>query len=288
MRFRPITRGHFGLRLERGWNLGMTSHLDASHRSAPRTDPWTHTRDRDVRHEPRPRGRSRARHRLRAPWRRGRARRARPRRPRLGRGAPRSRRFPARRARAARVRGFRRRGPADAAPTQKYYSGMEGKALNADQKQFPSMAEVLSKIPKHCFVKDTARSMMYAAVSTALTLGCGVLAYLYLPLQLAYLPAWIAYAFVAGTCATGCWVVAHECGHGAFSDNKVFRTPSGTSCTPSSSCRTSPGRGRTRCTTAARTTSWRGRRMSPRASTRKTRTSCSSYETCSAKGRSPP
>ena len=100
-------------------------------------------------------------------------------------------------------------GAADAAPSQEYYSGMEGKALNADQKQFPSMAEVLSKIPKHCFVKDTARSMMYAAVSTALTLGCGVLAYLYLPLQLAYLPAWIAYAFVAGTCATGCWVVAH-------------------------------------------------------------------------------
>ena len=114
-------------------------------------------------------------------------------------------------------------GAADGAPSQKYYSGMEGKALNADQKQFPSMAEVLSKIPKHCFVKDTFRSMMYAIVSTALTVGCGVLAYLYLPLQMAYLPAWIAYAFVAGTCATGCWVVAHECGHGAFSDNKLVQ-----------------------------------------------------------------
>ena len=85
------------------------------------------------------------------------------------------------------------------------------------------MAEVLSKIPKHCFVKDTAKSLMYAAISTALTVGCGVLAYLYLPLKLAFLPAWIAYAFVAGTCATGCWVVAHECGHGAFSDNKLVQ-----------------------------------------------------------------
>ena len=66
----------------------------------------------------------------------------------------------------------------DDLPQQKYFSGMEGKALNADQKQFPSMAEVLSKIPKHCFVKDTAKSLMYAAVSTALTVGCGVLAYL--------------------------------------------------------------------------------------------------------------
>ena len=114
--------------------------------------------------------------------------------------------------------------PMDAEPpSQKYYSGMKGKALNADQKVFPSMAEVLSKIPKHCFVKDTVRSMMYAVISTALTVGCGVLAYLYLPLQMAYLPAWIAYAFVAGTCATGCWVVAHECGHGAFSDNKLVQ-----------------------------------------------------------------
>lgn len=42
-------------------------------------------------------------------------------------------------------------------------------------------------------------------------------------MTMAYLPAWIAYAFVAGTCSTGCWVVAHECGHGAFSDNKMIQ-----------------------------------------------------------------
>jgi hypothetical protein len=63
-------------------------------------------------------------------------------------------------------------------PSQKYFSGLNGMALDADQKSFPSMAEVLSKIPKHCFVKDTAKSLMYAATSTALTVGCGVLAYL--------------------------------------------------------------------------------------------------------------
>ena len=93
---------------------------------------------------------------------------------------------------------------ADDLPSQKYFSGLEGAALDADRKTFPTMAEVLSKIPKHCFVKDTWRSMRYAFISTALTVGCGVLAYLYLPLTLAFLPAWIAYAFVAGTCATGC------------------------------------------------------------------------------------
>ena len=32
------------------------------------------------------------------------------------------------------------------------------------------------------------------------------------------MPLWIAYAVVTGTVAMGLWVLAHECGHGAFSD----------------------------------------------------------------------
>jgi len=82
---------------------------------------------------------------------------------------------------------------------------------------------VLNSIPEHCFKKDTAKSMMYAAISTAMTLGCGALAYAYIPLKLAYLPLWIAYAAVTGTVATGCWVVAHECGHNAFSNNRTLQ-----------------------------------------------------------------
>ena len=70
-------------------------------------------------------------------------------------------------------------------------------------------------------MKDTAKSMMYAAISTALTLGCGYAAYMCLPMTAAFAPAWIAYGIINGTIATGCWVVAHECGHMAFSDNKV-------------------------------------------------------------------
>lgn len=37
------------------------------------------------------------------------------------------------------------------------------------------------------------------------------------------LPVWIAYAVACGTAATGAWVVAHECGHGAFSDNRTLQ-----------------------------------------------------------------
>jgi omega-6 fatty acid desaturase (delta-12 desaturase) len=49
-----------------------------------------------------------------------------------------------------------------------------------------------------------------------MTIGSGVLAHAFIPLTWPWLPAWIAYAIVAGTAGTGCWVVAHECGHRAF------------------------------------------------------------------------
>ena len=36
-------------------------------------------------------------------------------------------------------------------------------------------------------------------------------------------PLWLAWAAVTGTVWTGMWVVAHECGHGAFSDNRQLQ-----------------------------------------------------------------
>ena len=108
--------------------------------------------------------------------------------------------------------------------TQRLLSGLNGKALrNLPVSSYPSMPDVLRAIPKHCFEKDTSKSLFYAALSTAMTLACALLAATYLPLTLAWTPAWIAYALVTGTVATGCWVVAHECGHGAFSDNKLLQ-----------------------------------------------------------------
>ena len=111
----------------------------------------------------------------------------------------------------------------DGSKQTQLFSGLQGRALNAKGKEFPSMAQVLAKIPKECFEKDTGKSLMYAGVSTAITLAVGVAAWATLPFTVYYLPAWIAYAYVAGTAATGCWVAAHECGHGAFSDNRTIQ-----------------------------------------------------------------
>ena len=102
------------------------------------------------------------------------------------------------------------------------YSGLRGKALRAaaDKHLYPTRTQVMQAIPKHCFQKDTARSMMYAAISTALTFGWAALGAAFLPMTWAWAPVWAVHAFISGTFATGMWVAAHECGHGAFSDNK--------------------------------------------------------------------
>ena len=69
--------------------------------------------------------------------------------------------------------------PGSDAPTLR-----NGKAMKFPPKdQFPTRSEVLASIPEDCFKKDTAKSLMYAAISTAMTVGCGVLAYLYIPMQ---------------------------------------------------------------------------------------------------------
>ena len=78
-------------------------------------------------------------------------------------------------------------------------------------------------MPPHLFEISTARSLRYAATSVALTVVPVVLALRYLPLSWAWLPIWLLYAVVVGTFACGAWVIAHECGHGAFSKNKLVQ-----------------------------------------------------------------
>jgi omega-6 fatty acid desaturase (delta-12 desaturase) len=100
-------------------------------------------------------------------------------------------------------------------------SGLNGKALIAGKK-YPTKPEVMAAIPKHLMQKDTFKSMMYALMSTALT-GLCVYAGTFIPYSWAYAWAWALYGIVTGTVATGCWVIAHECGHSAFSDNKLLQ-----------------------------------------------------------------
>ena len=101
-------------------------------------------------------------------------------------------------------------------------SGLQGKAMLVEKEDIPSKAQVRAALPPHVLTRDTKKSMMYAAISVIQGLAClgaGAL----IPLKLAALPLWLAYAAVTGTVWTGMWVIAHECGHGAFSDNRFLQ-----------------------------------------------------------------
>lgn len=97
--------------------------------------------------------------------------------------------------------------------------------LNAED--FPQARELRAVIPKDCFESDTATSLGYLSVSVVATALCTFIGTQLLaiapPESFLSLPLWTAYSAVTGTVAMGLWVLAHECGHGAFSKNKTIQ-----------------------------------------------------------------
>ncbi|MFZ4517371.1 MAG: fatty acid desaturase [Microthrixaceae bacterium] len=87
----------------------------------------------------------------------------------------------------------------------------------------PTRAEVRAAIPEGCREPRTSRSLLSLAGSLAATAVPVALAAAFLPLTWAWAPVWVLYAVVCGTAATGLWVLAHECGHGAFSSSRPLR-----------------------------------------------------------------
>ena len=84
---------------------------------------------------------------------------------------------------------------------------------------YPGKAELLACLPADLLRFDPAK----AWGSLALSLGLSLLAYglgTQIPLTLAAVPLWLLYGVITGTVAMGCWVLAHECGHGAFHPNR--------------------------------------------------------------------
>ncbi|CAE6439673.1 unnamed protein product [Rhizoctonia solani] len=122
-----------------------------------------------------------------------------------------------------------------------------------------TVKDVLSVIPPHCFQRSTLRSFSYVAMDV------GLIAAIYrtastlipkinpvdLPLSPALVSAlppiaqdalqkalpylypvgrflgWQAYGYATGLVATGLWVIAHECGHQAFSESKAVNNAVG-------------------------------------------------------------
>jgi len=104
-----------------------------------------------------------------------------------------------------------------------------------------TVKDLLSVIPAHCFKRSTIRSSSYIlwdfillyVIYTMTTLAEPFLspAHISFPYPVMYSIArfalWSAYGFSAGLVATGLWVIAHECGHQAFSESKFINNTVG-------------------------------------------------------------
>ena len=102
------------------------------------------------------------------------------------------------------------------------FSGLNGKAMLVEKSDIPTKGDVKKAVPAHCFTRNTMRSLKYAAISVLEGAACVALG-LQIPMTMAAWPLWLLYAAVTGCVWTGMWVIAHECGHGAFSDNRFIQ-----------------------------------------------------------------
>ena len=99
--------------------------------------------------------------------------------------------------------------------------------MSLRNEDFPKSGAIRAVIPQDCFEPETAKSLGYLSISVAGTAACTAIGASMLsvlpPENPLTLPVWAAYSAVTGTVAMGLWVLAHECGHGAFSKNKALQ-----------------------------------------------------------------
>ena len=106
------------------------------------------------------------------------------------------------------------------------FSGLNGQALEIDNTDIPSIKEFQDVIPDHYLKSNTKTSLRYL-LQSALIQSLVVAIGLSIPFTPKMIPIWIIYAILSGTTAMGFWVIAHECGHGAFSKNKTLESITG-------------------------------------------------------------
>jgi fatty acid desaturase len=104
--------------------------------------------------------------------------------------------------------------------------------LDPNAPALPTKGEIKAVIPAECFQRSYVRSLFYLARDLTIAAGFAYgtsrvlstdLPPLADPIQVAaWSIGWLAYAFWMGTILTGPWVLAHECGHGAFSPSQTF------------------------------------------------------------------
>ena len=89
-----------------------------------------------------------------------------------------------------------------------------------------SVSQIRAAIPKHCFVRSAARSLGYVARDLIqCTSNWCLFRYVLTPWvqsTAASTLLWGVFTVIQGFIMTGLWVLAHECGHQAFSESKTL------------------------------------------------------------------
>lgn len=102
--------------------------------------------------------------------------------------------------------------------------GVKAPALPTDTPPF-TLGDLKRAIPAHCFERDTLKSLYYVAhdlfFAAVLYAASQYIDSPALPAWAPYL-LWPLYWWCQGIVLTGVWVIAHECGHRAFSPNEAL------------------------------------------------------------------
>ncbi|KAK4247587.1 delta-12 acyl-CoA desaturase [Corynascus novoguineensis] len=88
-----------------------------------------------------------------------------------------------------------------------------------------TIKDIRDAIPKHCYERSAVRSLGYVArdmvyLATTFYVWNKYVTPEYVPSQPLRVALWGVYTFLQGLFGTGLWVLAHECGHGAFSPSQ--------------------------------------------------------------------
>ena len=87
-----------------------------------------------------------------------------------------------------------------------------------------TLKDLRAAIPAHCFERSAVKSLLYLGRDLLLVAAFGYAASFIdtlLPEAARYI-AWPVYWYMQGLVLTGVWVLAHECGHQAFSDSALL------------------------------------------------------------------
>ncbi|VAI60152.1 unnamed protein product [Triticum turgidum subsp. durum] len=87
-----------------------------------------------------------------------------------------------------------------------------------------TLGQIKKAIPPHCFQRSIIKSFSYVVHDLVIVAALLYAALVWIPTlpTVLQLGAWPLYWIVQGCVMTGVWVIAHECGHHAFSDYSLL------------------------------------------------------------------